>query len=116
MKRTLIYCLGLLMMGFTANAQEELITTECSDDLVATNTLEGPTISQSLSLRQDDLMIPDKQDQVYLLKPKIDVPITVVGAAWSLYAFTKIYSKEEMPEEKVLALDPQDVNGIDRGA
>ena len=39
-----------------------------------------------------------------------------VGAAWSMYAFTKIYSKDDSPVETILALNKNDINGFDRGA
>jgi len=51
---------------------------------------------------------------VYKLKPAIDVPLTAVNTAWSLYAFTKIYSKPVTPEETVLSLDKNNINWFDR--
>ena len=54
--------------------------------------------------------------KVYKLKPAVDIPLTAVTAGWSLYAFTKIYSKPHSTDEQILALDKNDVNGFDRGA
>ena len=32
--------------------------------------------------------------EVYKLKAASDLPITVIGTGWSLYAFSKIYNKD----------------------
>lgn len=122
MKRTLIFSLGLLLLNVTGFSQEEVALSQLHDNgtvLAEAEPINFPELQQEETLRfapQDEPLTGAKQDQVYLLKPKVDIPITVVGAAWSLYAFTKIYSKEDMPASKVMALDPADVNGFDRGA
>ena len=56
------------------------------------------------------------KQQVYKLKPAVDLPVFAVGAGWSAYAFTKIYSKDPSTEEKILSLDVDDINGFDRWA
>jgi len=56
----------------------------------------------------------DKPLPVYKLNPAVDIPITAVGTAWSLFAFTKIYSKDESSGEQILSLKKSDVNGFDR--
>jgi membrane-associated phospholipid phosphatase len=56
----------------------------------------------------------ERPKEVYTLKPGVDIPVTAIGTAWSLYAFTKIYSKDPSNEEAVLALNKTDVNGFDR--
>jgi len=53
---------------------------------------------------------------VYKLKPVVDIPIVAVGAGWSLYAFTQIYSKTPSTEEEILDLDVNDINSFDRRA
>jgi len=52
--------------------------------------------------------------EVYFLKPKIDIPLTVVTAGWTVYAFSKIYNKEDIPLSTVRALRREDINGFDR--
>jgi membrane-associated phospholipid phosphatase len=74
------------------------------------------TESTDIKLPEDPPMVGLKEDQVYILKPKIDIPVTAVGAAWTLYAFTKIYSKEETPAADILALNKDNINGFDRWA
>jgi hypothetical protein len=85
--------------------------------------------AQADSLRitgNDTLQVPDTstpktsltttstRQQVYKLKPVADIPVFAVGASWSGYAFTKIYSKDTSTIEEVLSLDVNDINGFDR--
>jgi membrane-associated phospholipid phosphatase len=60
-----------------------------------------------------DKTIPHNQE-VYKLKAASDIPITAIGTGWSLYAFTKIYSKDRSSEEKILSLDKNDIPSFDR--
>ncbi len=55
-----------------------------------------------------------RKPKVYKLKPAVDIPVTAIGAGWSLYAFTKIYSKEPPTEEKILSLNKQNIPSFDR--
>jgi len=57
-----------------------------------------------------------KKESVYKLKPAVDIPIIVVGTAWSLYAFTKIYKKTPPTDEQINNLKTSDVNSFDRWA
>lgn len=52
--------------------------------------------------------------EVYKLKPASDIPITAIGTGWSLYAFSKIYSKDRSPVEKILSLDKNNIPSFDR--
>ena len=75
--------------------------------------------NDSASLRGDTIPFtqPEKKErpkEVYTLKPGVDIPVTVTGTAWSLFAFSKIYYKDPSSEEAVLALNKSDVNGFDR--
>jgi len=53
---------------------------------------------------------------IYKLKPAKDIPVFLLGAGWSGYAFTKIYSKDRTSEDRILTLDKNDINGFDRWA
>lgn len=53
---------------------------------------------------------------VYKLRPAVDIPVTAIGTVWSLYAFTKIYSKEPSSVEQIQALRTSDINSFDRRA
>lgn len=54
------------------------------------------------------------QDKVYKMKYGIDIPLAAAGTAWTLYGFSKIYGRDKVPEAEILALDPDDLNSIDR--
>jgi len=60
--------------------------------------------------------IPVKNQPVYKLKPIVDFPLFAVNTAWTLYAFTKIYSKPPTDAEVVLNLNKNDINSFDRWA
>jgi len=55
-----------------------------------------------------------KVAKIYKLRPGADIPVTAIGTGWSLYAFTKIYSKERSSEEDILSLDVNDIPAFDR--
>jgi len=87
-------------------------TTIIADDttVVTKKTLMDTTVPFSITTEK---IIPNKEP-VYKLKPIIDFPLTVVNTAWSLYAFTKIYSKPVTDEDVVLSLNKNDINWFDR--
>jgi hypothetical protein len=57
---------------------------------------------------------PGADGQVYRINPGRDIPITLISAGWSGYAFTQIYSKEDTPEQTIRNLKKSDINGFDR--
>ncbi len=52
--------------------------------------------------------------KVYKLKAASDIPVIAIGTGWSLFAFTKIYSKDRSTEEKILSLSKNDIPSFDR--
>lgn len=56
----------------------------------------------------------DNSAEVYKLKNVIDIPLTAVTTAYTLYGFSKIYSRDKTPESVILALNPSDLNSLDR--
>jgi membrane-associated phospholipid phosphatase len=56
------------------------------------------------------------KQQIYKLKPAVDIPVFAVGAGWSAYAFTKIYSKPQSSEEEILNLNKNNIPWFDRWA
>jgi membrane-associated phospholipid phosphatase len=104
MKRILCYVLSLVLI-FPAFAQ--------SDSLQ--NTQQGSSIATD-TLRTNFPITQKTNQQVYTLKPGVDIPVFAIGAAWSGYAFTKIYSKPPSTEEQILNLNKNNINGFDRWA
>lgn len=94
-------CTGIVSF---AQTQDSLAT---KDTLLVngTATLETKTSYQAKT-----------DEPIYKLKPAVDVPITAIGTGWSLYAFTKIYSKEGSSPEQIAALDKNNINKFDRWA
>lgn len=67
--------------------------------------------------QKDSTIIKNKNlPQVYNYNNKLDIPLSSVATAISLFNFTQVYSKESSTEESILSLDPDNVNGFDRGA
>lgn len=102
-----ILCTGIILSLFTLKSysQDTLWTTTVHDTTATTSdTLLAAQANEASS------------DEVYRLKPAVDIPVTTIGAGWSLYAFTKIYSKDPSTKEQILALNKNDINGFDRWA
>jgi membrane-associated phospholipid phosphatase len=66
----------------------------------------------TLPIQQPELS--EKPKEVYKMNWGADIPVTATGTLWSLYAFTKIYSKDPSNDETILALRKTDVNRFDR--
>ncbi len=97
----------LLMLGPTLiRAQETLV----GGEVLALNNAKS-----AFYLQQKDRP-PAMPGGIYKINKAVDIPITAVGAAWSLYAFSKIYSKDPTPLEEIKALDKNDINVFDRWA
>jgi membrane-associated phospholipid phosphatase len=58
----------------------------------------------------------DKPDEVYLLKPSVDIPVTAAGIGWCIYAFPRIYNKPYADIRSLNNLDKNDLNVLDRWA
>lgn len=73
------------------------------------------------SVQQDSVpvseqMVPQNGEPVYKLKPAIDVPLTLATAGFSIWGFSKIYSKDPSSEYQIMSLRKSDLNGFDRWA
>lgn len=103
MRKLYVSCSAFLFGAALVYGQIDSATTQVTVNLLSDTT----PVKRQLS---------KKQDQVYHLKSGVDIPITAVGTGWSLYAFTKIYSKDLSSDAKILSLSESDVNGFDRWA
>ena len=71
----------------------------------------------SVYSQKDTINLKTKErQQVYNYNNKLDIPLTSVAAAISMFNFTQIYSKDRSTEEEILALDKNDVNRFDQRA
>src|SRR6187200_1794987 len=105
MKKILCGAAAIILQVFSF-AQDDSLRITRNDSLQLPDTLTGKISLTNTGTRH----------QVYKLKPAVDIPVFAVGAGWSAYAFTKIYSKEHSTEEQILSLDINDINGFDRWA
>lgn len=103
MKKPGLLCAACFYVFVTVNAQQDSIKVDTT-----TVVREMKPVIQPMPETNQ------KPVPVYQLKPAIDIPITAAGTAWSLYAFTKIYSKDPSSAEQISALKKSDVNGFDR--
>jgi membrane-associated phospholipid phosphatase len=105
MKKLCVLCPAVLFVFASVCAQNDAASIQ-SDTNIKSDTM--PVNVQPA--------INDKPQPVYKLKPAVDIPITAIGTGWSLFAFTKIYSKDPSNEETILALSKNSVNSFDRWA
>src|SRR4029079_7383832 len=112
MTKTILPCFAFLLFYINASAQNDTsgVKTMPADTIIV-DTMKALTVP-TYNIQE----APVKKQPVYKLKPIVDIPITVIGTSWSLYAFSKIYSKPKSDEEKILSLDRNNVNAFDRGA
>ncbi|RYE19651.1 MAG: phosphatase PAP2 family protein, partial [Sphingobacteriales bacterium] len=72
----------------------------------------------SFSQQMDTTIVAEQsrvdKHKVYKMKYAVDIPLTAAGTAWTLYGFSKIYGRDKVPEAEINALDPADLNSIDR--
>src|SRR5689334_16037044 len=104
MKQVLCYVLSLCLT-YSGFSQDDSLQNSQSNPSAVTDTLRTNFPTKN-----------SKGEQVYLLKPAADIPVFAIGAGWSGYAFTKIYHKSPTPEETILGLDKNKINGFDRWA
>lgn len=104
MKKSPALLYALLLIGSTLKAQED--------------TLVKPVDSLVQKMERFELQpTPRESDhEVYKIKAGVDVPLTVIGVAWSLYGFSKIYNKDTSTTEQILALNRYDINKFNRSA
>jgi len=103
MMKKFLWCTAAIFLQMYSHAQDEGLKLT-GNDSVKINKLPGTNFQFT------------KKQPVYKLKPVADIPVFAVGATWSGYAFTKIYSKDTSTIEEVLSLDVNDINGFDRWA
>jgi len=111
MKRFWI-CAVSVMLTSLLRAQNDTIRVSPPDSVIDVDAdVTGDSAGSNLPT-----LTAEKKQPIYKLKPAVDIPIFVVGAGWSGYAFTKIYSKPHSSEEQILSLNKDDINGFDRWA
>lgn len=97
----------LILAGLNTAAQTD--TTGVDSTLI--------TITDSvISIEENYRAYDEKPQPVYRIRKSVDIPLTVVSTAWSLYGLKEIYSKPDAPAEHVSRLRKEDINSFDRWA
>ena len=108
-----LFCLGIF---FYLSSQAQNDTTAVPTDTVfkRDSIIQKDTV---VTVIQDTLQAaPKVGNPVYKLKPAIDIPFCVAGSAWTLYAFSKIYDRDESSAEKIQSLRTSNIPRFDRWA
>lgn len=101
-------CLGALF--FTVNGFSQ------DDTLNSLSHLDTVPVDEVAKVMDTTYSIPVPMDKqpVYKLKPAIDIPLALGTAAWSIYGFSQIYSKDDSSPEEIQSLRKSDINRFDR--
>ncbi len=83
--------------------------------IIRVDTLAVDTVPKA-SISMESAPMPAGKQPVYKLKPAVDIPLSLATAGWSIYAFTKIYSKDNSSIEDIQSLRVSDINRFDRWA
>jgi membrane-associated phospholipid phosphatase len=68
------------------------------------------------AVAQDSLLTTHPHARVYTIKPSIDIPLVVGGAAWDLYGFSQISKKNSTSIERLNSLKISNLDWFDRWA
>ncbi len=112
MRKVIIYS-TLLFISVSNYAQTD--TTAISNTTNTADTSDSMNIQTNLNATSNGGLM-QRDGPVYKLKPVVDIPVTLIAAGWSIFAFSKIYSKEGSTQQQVAALRREDINGFDRWA
>jgi membrane-associated phospholipid phosphatase len=109
MKKNFLLMLFAVIATLTGFAQADttLKTTDSVYVLAATPT---PAPLNVTKVRKE------KPGQVYRLNAAADITVTALTAGWSAFAFTKIYSKDDITAEELAGIKKENVPGFDRWA
>lgn len=110
MKNTLLPMLVALVFSSPLIAQD---STGMVRDTIKTDTIVS--VNEPVSNSTIDVS-GIKKEPVYKVKLAIDLPVTAVTTAVTLFGFSKIYNKRPLTVDEVEALNPQNVNSFDRSA
>jgi membrane-associated phospholipid phosphatase len=58
----------------------------------------------------------NNDEEIYKLKPAVDILVTAIAGGFSAFAFGKIYDKDGSTQAQINALRKDDINGFDRWA
>ena len=104
--KSLAVCCLLFFTFFSARAQNDTLVKTGDTSVYVTDSATfhfQPTHNQN-------------ETKVYTIKKGVDIPLTMAGVGWTLYAFTKIYNKDTSTIAQILALNEKNISSINRWA
>ncbi len=104
----------ILITSLTSYGQTDTTITDTSF-LINSDTISIQSNSATPSFT-DSRYGNNSDEDIYKLKPAVDIPVTLAGAGFSTYAFSKIYSKDKSTQVQIDNLRIDDINGFDRWA
>jgi membrane-associated phospholipid phosphatase len=107
-----IVSVAILLMSYNGFSQSDPLM---KDTLSIVDTLSVDSAAIINTSIQSSTLSKGKPP-VYKLKPAVDIPIAVGTAAWSIYGFSQIYSKDNSSVEEIQSLRVSDINKFDRWA
>lgn len=110
MKKIISLLVSALVLVTTIVAQDTIRV--ATQDTVSVKSADSVGVSSNDNMQLNE----SKRQPVYRIKKGVDIPILLVGAGWSGYAFTKIYSKDPSTAEQIENLDPNDIIPFNRSA
>jgi len=75
--------------------------------------MSGSLMSQTVA---DSIIYKKIRTSVYAIKPGVDLPLVIGGAAYDSYGFAEISKKDGLTEAQVLSKQKSDINWYDRWA
>ena len=116
MAKVIFIFLGCLCFGTITKAQTDS-TTNLRTDTVSYNeaTKKIDSISETIKSSLDSATYK-RNGKIYKLKPGADIPVIAIGTGWTLYAFSKIYSRDPSSIEKINSLNVHNIPRFDRWA
>ncbi|HLG36130.1 MAG TPA: phosphatase PAP2 family protein [Bacteroidia bacterium] len=103
-----IICLMSITLFFQGYSQSDTIYS------VVRDTIPKDSASVIPPFAAETKIVLNKKEQIYTLKPGVDIQIIAVGTVFSLYAFTVIYDKAPSTAEEINSLKVSDINSFDR--
>jgi hypothetical protein len=112
MKKHLTQLIAAIAIAANCLAQDTTMRVQDTTMMKATDTIL--TINEPIqSVAPEDVPVGNPRYKVNLA---VDIPLTAVTCGVTMYGFSKIYNRDRLTAEEVLALDPQNVNRFDRSA
>src|SRR5688572_19298937 len=104
----------LAVIAFESGFAQADTTVKTTDSVYAS--LTDTPLAMTAPISVTKVKKQRKPGQVYNLDAGADITVTALAAGWSAFAFTKIYSKDDITHEQLAGINRENVPGFDRWA